>query len=104
MTDVYLDEKYIGTIEHPKDFVKNFIEERRKQKLHTTININYESEFDEVSIFTATGRVRRPLIIVENGKALLTDEHMKKLASNDMRWQDLLEQGVLEYLDANEEE
>ncbi|MDP3728691.1 MAG: DNA-directed RNA polymerase subunit B [bacterium] len=104
MTDVYLDEKYIGTIEHPKEFVKSFIEERRKQKLHATLNISYESEFDEVSIFTATGRVRRPLIIVENGKALLTEEHLKKLTSNDMRWQDLLEQGVIEYLDANEEE
>ena len=35
MTDVYLDEKYIGTVEHPKEFLRNFIEERRKQKLHS---------------------------------------------------------------------
>ncbi len=104
MTDIYLDEKYIGTVEHPKDFIKSFIEERRKQKLCATINISYESEFDEVSIHTATGRVRRPLIIVENGKSLLTEEHLKKLSSNEIRWQDLLEQGILEYLDANEEE
>lgn len=104
MTDVYLDEKYIGTIENPKEFIKSFIEERRKQKISNAINVSYEPEFDEVSIHTATGRVRRPLIVVENGKALLTEEHIKKLASSDMRWQDLLEHGIIEYLDANEEE
>jgi len=104
MSDVYLDEKYIGTVDSPRDFAKSFIEERRKQKLSTAINVSYDSEFDEISIHTATGRVRRPLIIVENGKPLLTEEHLKKLESGDMRWQDLIEQGIIEYLDANEEE
>src|SRR3989338_2012634 len=104
MSDVYLDEKYVGTVEHPKEFLKNFVEERRKQKVSSTINVSYEPEFDEVSIHTATGRVRRPLIIVENGKALLTEDHLKKLSSGDMRWQDLIEQAIIEYLDANEEE
>ncbi len=104
MTDVYLDEKYLGTVEHARDFMKSFVEERRKQKLHSSLNISYDTEFDELSIHTATGRVRRPLVVVENGKPLLTEEHLKKLESNDLRWHDLLEQGILEYLDANEEE
>ena len=103
-TNVFLDEKFIGTIDHPKEFLRSFIEERRKQKISTMVNASYDSEFDEINILTATGRVRRPLIIVENGQSLLTEEIVKKLESKDLRWQDLVEQGVLEYLDANEEE
>ncbi|MBI5797658.1 DNA-directed RNA polymerase subunit B [Candidatus Woesearchaeota archaeon] len=104
MTDIYLDEKFIGTVESPKEFVHSVIDERRKQKLSTMLNISYDPEFDEVSIHTATGRVRRPLIVVENGKPLLTEEHIKKLESSDIHWHDLIEQGIVEYLDANEEE
>lgn len=104
MTDVYLDEKYIGTVESARDFMKSFVDERRKQKIQNTLNVSYDSEFDEISVHTATGRVRRPLIVVDHGKSLLTGEHLKKLNSGDLRWHDLLEQGIIEYLDANEEE
>jgi DNA-directed RNA polymerase subunit B' len=104
MSDVYLDEKYVGIVENPREFIKNLIDERRKQKISSTVNIGYDSEFDEISIHTATGRVRRPLIVVENGKPLFTEEHIKRLESKDLRWQDLVDQGVIEYLDANEEE
>jgi len=103
-TNVFLDEKFIGTIDNPKEFLRSFIEERRKQKISTIVNASYDFEFDEINIHTATGRVRRPLIVLENGKPLLTEDHIKKLQSKDLRWQDLIEQGVIEYLDANEEE
>ena len=103
-TNVFLDEKFIGTVDNPKEFLRSFIEERRKQKISTIVNASYDFEFDEINIHTATGRVRRPLIVLENGKPLLTEDHIKKLQSKDLRWQDLIEQGVIEYLDANEEE
>ena len=32
MTNVYLDEKYIGTVDNPNSFLKNVRDERRKQK------------------------------------------------------------------------
>jgi DNA-directed RNA polymerase subunit B' len=104
MSDVYLDEKYVGTIENPKQFIKNFVEERRKQKVSSEINVHYDPEFDEVSIHTCTGRVQRPLIIVQNGAPLLTEEIKQKLELGEMRWSDLVEQGIIEHLDANEEE
>jgi DNA-directed RNA polymerase subunit B' len=103
-TNVFMDEKFIGTVDNPKEFLNNFIEERRKQKVSNIINISYDPEFDEINVHTATGRARRPLIVVENGKSLFTSEHIKKLNSKDLRWQDLVDQGIIEYLDANEEE
>ncbi len=66
-TNVFMDEKFIGTIDNPKEFIHSFVEERRKQKISGMVNVGYDSEFDEINIHTATGRVRRPLIIVENG-------------------------------------
>jgi DNA-directed RNA polymerase subunit B' len=104
MSEVYLDEKYVGTIDHPKEFIKTIKEERRKQKISNTINVAYDTQFDEVTIHTGSGRARRPLILVENGQPLLTEEHMKKIESGELSWNDLVEQGIIEYLDANEEE
>jgi len=104
MTDIYLNEKYVGTVESPREFTKHFVDERRKQKLPGAVNISYDQEFNEISIHTAMGRVRRPLIVVENGTPLVTKEHLEKLEKGDIHWQDLVDQGVLEYLDADEEE
>ena len=57
-----------------------------------------------ISILTDAGRVLRPLIIVEDGESRLTEEHEKKLEKGDMNWDSLLKEGIIEYLDANEEE
>ena len=104
MTDVYLDEKYTGKLSNYKEFIKTLKEERRKQKISGTINVAYDAEFDEVTVHTCSGRARRPLILVENGKPLLTEDHIQKIENNELNWQDLVEQGIIEYLDANEEE
>lgn len=104
MSDVYLDEKYIGTVENPQTFMQSVKEERRKQKAPGELNISYDQEFDEVYLHTTAGRARRPLIIIENGEPLLKEEHLKKIENSEWHWHDLIEQGLIEYLDANEEE
>jgi DNA-directed RNA polymerase subunit B' len=103
MVDVYADEKYIGTVDNPKEFVKTIKVERRKGKLPRALNISFDKEFNEVYLHTCTGRARRPLIVVENGVPLLTDEHIEKLKSGEMAWQELVDKSIIEYLDANEE-
>lgn len=104
MIDVYLDEKYIGTTDNSKEFIKNFKEERRTGKIPGFVNIGFNENFQEVYIETSKGRARRPLIIVENGKPKLTAEHLEKLTKNEMTWSDLINQGIIEYLDTTEEE
>ena len=44
------------------------------------------------------------MIIVENGVPKLTEEHLKKLKSNELTWDGLVKEGIIEYLDAGEEE
>ncbi len=104
MTDVFLNEKFIGTIESPKEFIKKLKQDRRCGKIASNLNMSYNEEADEVLLESTRGRARRPLIIVEDGVSKLTPEHIKKLERKEIGWKDLINEGVIEYLDASEEE
>ncbi|RME55348.1 DNA-directed RNA polymerase subunit B [Candidatus Woesearchaeota archaeon] len=104
MVDVYLDEKFVGTVDNPKEFVKTVINERRNGRLPSCINIEYDKDYNEVYIHTKTGRARRPLIIVDNGVSRLTPELKEMVEKGKIGWKDLVNDHIIEYLDANEEE
>jgi len=104
MTDIYLNEKFIGNVENPEEFMNKIKEERRKGKVTGILNMHYDKKMDEIYLDTSKGRPRRPLIIVENGKSRLTDDRIKKLEKNEMKWQDLINEGIVEYVDAAEED
>ena len=104
MGDVYIDEKFIGTVDSSKDFVKQFISERRKGKIAQHASIKFLEELDEVYIEISKGRALRPLIVVSEGKSLLTEKHITQLEKNEITWDHLINQGVIELIDASEEE
>lgn len=104
MTDVYLNEKYIGNVPNSEKFVNEFKKARRNSKLPSFFNIFYNDKVDEIYLDYSTGRATRPLIVVDNGKSKLTNEHLRKLKNNEIKWSDLINEGVIEYLDAAEEE
>ncbi len=104
MSEVYLNNKYIGDVENPKEFVSNIIEERRKGNIPLNVNVYYEENTNDIFIETSKGRIKRPVIVVKDGKPLLTDKHIQQLEKNEISWNDLVKQGVIEYLDAAEEE
>jgi len=102
--DVFMDGKFIGTVKDPVEFTKNLIAERRMGKIPFEVNVLYDEERDRVLIETAKGRAIRPLIVVKEGKPLLTEKHYEQLRKNEISWSDLVKQGIIEYLDATEEE
>lgn len=104
MSEVYLNGKFIGNVDNGKEFYHQLIDERRKGKLSSNLNANYNSKTKEIQIENNRGRVRRPLIVVKDGSPLLTEKHLEQLESGDLSWSDLLRQGVVEYLDVGEEE
>ena len=104
MVDVYLNEKFIGTVESPKEFVDQLKKSRREGKIPTDINVRYNEELDEVYVDSTKGRLRRPLVVVENGKSKFGEDKVAQLKSGEIKWADLTEQGIIEYLDAAEEE
>ncbi|MBI4143740.1 DNA-directed RNA polymerase subunit B [Candidatus Woesearchaeota archaeon] len=104
MVDVYLNGLYFGEVQNGEAFAKQVREERRKGVLSQNVNVYYNHEMNQVLIESDKGRVRRPLIIVRDGMALLTDKHIKQLQKNEITWTDMIKQGVIELLDAAEEE
>jgi DNA-directed RNA polymerase subunit B' len=103
-TDIYLNGRYIGETSRPEAHVANIRKKRRLGLLPHQLNIAYYPKFGEIKISTEAGRVRRPLIIVENGKPRLTEAIAKKLVNGQIGWNYLIEHGIIEYLDAKEEE
>jgi len=104
MIDVFMDGKFIGTTEIPEKIVDTIKEQRRNGKISEQVNVVYLKHLELVEILTDSGRARRPLIVVENGKPKLTKDHIEKIKENKMTWSDLINEGVIEYLDAEEEE
>ena len=104
MTDVYLNERFIGTVEDGNSFAKTLRQERRKGIIPREMNCFYDLDYDIVFIDTSKGRARRPLIIVENGKPKLTEKHIEELKAGTTKWEKLLKDGIMEYVDASEEE
>ncbi|RJQ17042.1 DNA-directed RNA polymerase subunit B [Candidatus Woesearchaeota archaeon] len=104
MTEVFLDNSFIGTVQDPKSFVDRLISQRRMGKIASTLNVIYNEALNQVFIEMSKGRAVRPLLVVKDGKPLLTERHIQQLEKNEITWSDLVKQGVIEYLDATEEE
>jgi DNA-directed RNA polymerase subunit B' len=104
MAEVYLNSKFIGTVEEVTHFVENIKDLRRKGGLSDNVNVYNNDLANEVHIFSDEGRAQRPLIVVRGGHSLLTEKHLEQLKEGEITWVDLVRQGVVEYLDAGEEE
>jgi len=103
-TEVFFNGVFIGAAKSPEEFVRKIREKRRNAELPIQMNIRYDPNFKHISISTEPGRVLRPLIIIENGIPKLKDEHLLKIEQGETGWEDLVKQGIIEYLDASEEE
>lgn len=104
MTEIYLNGKFLGEAEEPISFIEQFKSERRKGKISDSANIYYNEKRNVIEIESNKGRARRPLIVVKDGIPLLTEKHLSQLSKGELSWSDLISQGIIEFLDAAEEE
>jgi DNA-directed RNA polymerase subunit B' len=102
--DIYFNGDFVGTTDKPDEMVEEIRKKRRHGILPDQLNISYHHEFNEIRINTDAGRARRPLIVVEDGKAKLTKEHIEKLKTGKITWGYLVKHGIIEYIDSEEEE
>ncbi|OWB60220.1 hypothetical protein B5S32_g1569 [[Candida] boidinii] len=100
---VYLNGTLIGTTRYPTQFVQKFKKLRRTGKISCFVSIYTNVHHGAVHIAADGGRICRPLIIVENGKPKVRPEHLKKLRLGKWNFDDFLANGLVEYLDVNEE-
>ena len=102
--DVYFNGKLVFRTKHPQNIVDSIRKKRRMNLISGQVNCAYHSVFNEVRINTEHGRARRPLVIVEHGKSKLTKQHVEKMLKEEIMWSYLAQHGIVEYLDAEEEE
>jgi len=101
---IFVNGALIGTHDNPLEFVENIREKRRQGIVSNQINIAYHKLTNEVIINTDMGRARRPLIIVKNGKPLITNEEIEQVRKGEASFDDMVKRGFIEYIDAEEEE
>jgi DNA-directed RNA polymerase subunit B' len=111
-THVLVNGNLIATTREAESTFDLIREARRASKLNHEINLAYFDENKVISINTDEGRVRRPLIILDqkdegsDRQAIprLKASHIEKIKRGDAKFSDLLKDGVIEFLDAEEEE
>lgn len=104
MTEVYLNGTFVGNVDRHEEFLNHLKTERRRGAITNNLNAHYDDILDEIHLECGRGRARRPLITVRDGMPLLTEKHIKSVHKGEMTWKDLVDQGIIEYLDAAEEE
>ncbi|KAJ4153695.1 hypothetical protein LMH87_010170 [Akanthomyces muscarius] len=89
---------------YPKRFCSRFRTMRRRGWISPFVSISINLHFNAVHIATDEGRICRPYIIVKNGVQKLKPEHLRLLQLGKVTFDDFLRNGVVEYLDVNEEQ
>ena len=102
--DVFFNGDFIGTTHAPGKITEGVRKKRRAGLITHYLNIVYYREHNEVRIHTENGRVRRPLVVVEDGKDKLTEDVVAKISTGEAAFSYLFRHGIIEYLDAEEEE
>ncbi len=102
--DIFFNGRFVGHSFSGLEFVDKVKLRRRNGDLPIELSLRFDKFLDTVFISTEIGRVLRPLIIVEEGKSKLTEEHIKLVEQGTLNWEGLIKEGVIEYLDAAEED
>ncbi len=103
-TAIFLNGRLVGYHADGRSLANRLRERRRMNELSNQVNVYYSARLNELHILTDKGRVRRPYIVVENGKSRLTPEVLSRIKNNELNWHHLVKMGIIEYLDAQEEE
>jgi DNA-directed RNA polymerase subunit B len=101
---VFLNGDLVGLHEDASDLVQRIKERRRAGLMSNEVNVFHDADTNAVMLNCDAGRVRRPLLVIDNGVMRYTPEHAADLKDGRIKWSDLVNDGIIEYIDAEEEE
>ena len=101
---VFVDGALIGLDDDAKALVASIRSMRRQGAISPEVNVSHKEYNGDVVILTDRGRARRPLIVLKNGAPLITTEDLAKLAKREVDMNSFVQRGLIEFIDAEEEE
>ncbi|WP_458207077.1 DNA-directed RNA polymerase subunit B [Haladaptatus sp. NG-SE-30] len=101
---VYVNGSLVGTHPDPEQLANQVREARRRGDVSEMVNVSVKDRTREVIINADAGRARRPLLVIEDGEPLITEEEMEALKQGDFSFEELVQRGKIEFIDAEEEE
>jgi DNA-directed RNA polymerase subunit B' len=94
----------VGTHPDPEQLAEQVRHARRRGDVSEMVNVSVKERTREVIINADAGRARRPLLVIEDGDPLVTEEEIAAIENGDLDFKDLVERGKVEFIDAEEEE
>jgi DNA-directed RNA polymerase beta subunit len=126
LCNIYVNGDWIALCDDALHIAKKYRAKRRRGEISNEITIVWDDTQDEVYIWTDVGRVIRPLLIVYNNRRdperfpqvkgktkapkeffqglALTADHIKKLYAKTIDMESLFEEGIIEFISAEEQE
>ncbi len=96
LTKIFINGSWLGVVNDPGGFMRRMKSQRKNKIIDPSVSISYDECDDEIKIFSDEGRIMRPLFT-------LNEEGLLKLTEEDgINWCDLVDKGLIVYLDANE--
>jgi DNA-directed RNA polymerase subunit B len=101
---VFLNGDIVGLHDNPEELLEKIKQRRRQGLLSDEVNARMDGESGDIYLNADSGRLRRPLVVVEDGEPRITEDELERLDEGEMTWSDLVREGMVEYIDAEEEE
>jgi DNA-directed RNA polymerase III subunit RPC2 len=100
---VYINGEQLGIHRNPEKFCRDFRRLRRCGVIHEFVSVSKNDIQRNILIACDNGRLTRPLLLVENGKVIITKNDIRLISLGIKTFKDLVQEGIVEYLDVNEE-
>ena len=105
---IFVNGNWVGIHRDPKALVDTFRSLRRMVDIDAEVSIVRDIAGKEVRIYTDAGRICRPLFVVQDQQLIVKKHHIMQLqginGEKKLTWTDLLMEGIVEYVDTEEEE
>ena len=105
---VFVNGAWVGIAKDPMELYLAMKDKKYKGIINIYTSIAFDFKIGEIRICSDGGRLTRPLLKVENEKAVITLDIIDRLKRGELEWNDLLvecklDKSVIEYIDPEEQ-
>ncbi len=105
---VFINGAWVGVAKNPRELYADLKQKKYSGIINIYSSVVFDYKMMEIRVCTDGGRLARPVLRVKNNRAILTNDIVDKIASEELTWNDLLtnarlSDSVIEYIDPEEQ-